>query len=155
MKKLTSFAILAGLVGYFHAGATTAKAEGCGNMGCGYYYNQGAAGVPVTPVGQAPVGQPLAPLGGNFGGPGGLAPWSYGGNFQAGVGAHFAPGAFGAVRPAWQGPVGRFPKLGFRAPLRRSLGLPGFTPVRQFMFGRGAIRRQTRRSAIFGRCSRC
>lgn len=87
----------------------------------------------------------------SFGGHAGFAPWAYGGNFRAGVGAGYAPGAFGVVRPAWYGPVGRYPKLAFRAPLRRSLGLPGFTPVRQFLFGRGAIRRQTRRAALFGR----
>jgi hypothetical protein len=81
----------------------------------------------------------------------GIAPWAYGRNFRAGVGAGYAPGAFGVVRPAWYGPYGRYPKLAFRAPLRRALGLPGFTPVRQFLFGRGAIRRQTRRAAIFGR----
>lgn len=85
----------------------------------------------------------------------GIAPWAYGANFRAGVGAGYAPGAFGAVRPAWYGPYGRYPKLYFRAPLRRALGLPGFTPVRQFLFGRGAIRRQTRRAAIFGRGFRC
>lgn len=78
----------------------------------------------------------------------GIAPWSYGGNFRAGVGAGYAPGRFGVVRPAWYGPYGRYPKLGFRAPVRRLFGLPGFTPVRQFLFGRGAIRRANRR---FGR----
>lgn len=55
-------------------------------------------------------------------------------------------GRFGAVRPAFFGPVGRFPKLGFRAPIRRAVGLPGFTPVRQFLFGRGSFRRQNRRA---------
>jgi hypothetical protein len=66
-------------------------------------------------------------------------------------GGFYGPGRFGVVRPAWYGPYGRYPKLFFRAPLRRSLGLPGFTPVRQFLFGRGAIRRQNRRAFLFGR----
>lgn len=66
-------------------------------------------------------------------------------------GGFVAAGRFGVVRPAFFGPVGRFPKLGFRAPIRRSLGLPGFTPVRQFLFGRGFFRRQNRRAFLFGR----
>ncbi len=72
-------------------------------------------------------------------------------------GGFVAAGRFGVVRPAFFGPVGRFPKLVFAAPIRRSLGLPGFTPVRQFLFGRGAFRRQNRRAFLFGRrfCGGC
>lgn len=65
-------------------------------------------------------------------------------------------GRFGAVRPAWFGPAGRYPKLKFATPVRRALGMPGtVTPVRQFALGRGATRRINRRAALFGRCFRC
>lgn len=106
---------------------------------------------PVAPVG--PIAQPCGPVGCGGGGGcamGGCGPRAYGPYFN--FGPHgVAPGAFGVPRAAWYGPIGRYPKLFFAAPLRRAFGLPGFTPVRQFLFGRGAIRRQTRRAFIFGR----
>lgn len=45
--------------------------------------------------------------------------------------------------------VGRYPLQPFATPLRPWGGL---TPVRQFFVGRGMIRRQVRRAAIFGGC---
>ncbi|MBI4403407.1 MAG: hypothetical protein HY537_04560 [Deltaproteobacteria bacterium] len=73
----------------------------------------------------------------------------YGAYFQGGWDGMYAPGAFGVMRPAWYGPIGRYPKRYFRAPLRRMFGLPGFTPVRQFLFGRGAERRACRRACLY------
>lgn len=135
MKKFgISFAILMAVFGAFAA----KEAQACGQMGCGYYYNQGFTGVNVN-VGFSgalppPMVQPV-PMGGPV------------------VGTHgVAPGAFGVMRPAWYGPIGRYPKLGFATPLRP---WGGFTPVRQFLFGRGAIRRQTRRAFLFGRRGCC
>ncbi len=141
---------------HFQAG----EAQACGQMFCGTNVQIGihiqSAPMPMPMPMPMPLPQPIpAPyMGGcqNQGGCGGFP--AYGANFQMG-GHGFATGAFGAVRPAWYGPVGRYPKLFFRAPLRRGVGLPGFTPVRQFAFGRGAIRRQTRRAGLFGRCFSC
>lgn len=138
MKKFgISFAILMTLLGVF----ATNEAQACGNMGCGYYYNQGYAGGVNVNIGFSGALPP--PMGAPMAGPVPMGP----------IGTHgMAPGAYGVMRPAWYGPVGRYPKLGFATPLRP---WGGFTPVRQFVFGRGAIRRQTRRAFLFGRCRRC
>jgi hypothetical protein len=147
------FAVVASV---FHLQAREAQA--CGQMVCGPSVQIGiqirtqVASMPLpTPIPQ-PMPQPIAVGGCQFAGGCGFP--AYGANFRMG-GHGFASGAFGAIRPAWFGPIGRFPKLFFRAPLRRGLGLPGFTPVRQFAFGRGAIRRQNRRAFLFGRCFSC
>lgn len=65
--------------------------------------------------------------------------------------AHFGPMA---VNPAGRGysGFGRYPLVPFFTPLRPWGGL---TPVRQFLFGRGRIRRMARRSFLFGCGGRC
>ncbi len=83
---------------------------------------------------------------GGCGSHGGCAPVYNTGCNRCG-GGH-GPGFHG--RPVFYGRFGRYPLVGFRAPIRRSLGLPGFTPVRQFLFGRGHIRRVNRRAFLFG-----
>ncbi len=116
--------------------------------GCHRGFRGGCGGGGGVLVGHAGVGG----CGGGGcagGGPVGVGPAGCGGG---GCGGGFVGvGRFGAVRPAFFGPFGRFPLLGFAAPIRRSLGLPGFTPVRQFLFGRGSFRRQNRRAFLFGR----
>ena len=52
------------------------------------------------------------------------------------------------ARPMAYGAFGRYPLVGFRSPIRRSFGLPGFSPIRQFAFGRGRIRREMRRDFL-------
>lgn len=132
LKQLgTAFLVFAAVVGALHVEMPQAQA-GCGPMPCAAHFHAGYHGVP--PVGAFAPGY---------------------GAYRA-YGPHgVARGAFGVARDAWYGPLGRYPKLAFAAPLRRGLGLPGFTPIRQFLFGRGAIRRQTRRAFLFGRCFRC
>ncbi len=138
MKKFgIGFVIVMALAAIF----TTNEAQACGAMGCAYYYNQGFSGALPPPVngGGVQVGVGV--------GPGGV-------NVGVGVNpGHGVVGGHGMVRPAYYG-AGRYPLVRFPAPIRRSMGLPGFTPVRQFLFGRGAIRRQSRR-AFFGRACCC
>lgn len=155
--KLVAFFAIATAVLHFQ----TREAEACGQMFCGPTNVQIGIRIqaPVVPVPvPVPVAVPFqAPVMGGCEFQGGCGFPAYGANFQMshGFGGGFAMGGFGAIRPAWYGPIGRYPKLFFRAPLRRGLGLPGFTPLRQFAFGRGAIRRQTRRAGLFGRCFSC
>ena len=87
-----------------------------------------------------------------MGGGYGYLPYRGYGAYRYMPGNHFyAYGRLGVLRPAWYGPFGRYPKRWFAAPIRRAFGLPGFTPVRQFLFGRGAERRVNRRAFLFGR----
>jgi hypothetical protein len=125
MRKLFGMFLVIGLLA---SSFYSSVAEACG--GCGGHrhrsgYHGGSHG-----------GYPIALGCGSHGGCGG--------------GGFYGRGALGYARPAYYGPYGRYPKLAFRAPIRRALGLPGYTPIRQFLFGRGHIRRANRRAFLFG-----
>ena len=150
MKKLSAFfALFAAVLG------ASPEALACFQCRPPVAVNVGVAVAPAPRPVPVPAPAPMpAPCGGVGCGPGFVTGPGYGA-YRA-FGTHgVVPGAFGVPRDAWFGPVGRYPKLFFRAPIRRALGLPGFTPVRQFLFGRGAIRRQTRRAFLFGRGGCC